>query len=99
MKIFSKIWQSAVVATLLFTPFLWAKVTIYLCGDSTMQDWAEGYYPKQGQGQDFHYWFDSGLADVVNRGQGGMAAEGYYDMFWKSGCSAGNCIADKIKAM
>lgn len=98
MKIFSKIWQSAVVATLLFTPFLWAKVTIYLCGDSTMQDWAEGYYPKQGQGQDFHYWFDSGLADVVNRGQGGMAAEGYYDMFWKSGCSAGNCIADKIKA-
>lgn len=86
-----------------------AQVTIYLCGDSTMQDWATGYYPKQGQGQDFHFWFDPTKATVVNRGQGGMSlggggldkkgnvAVGYYDMFWKKGCSAGNCIAEKLK--
>ena len=78
-----------------------------MCGDSTMQDWNEGYYPKQGQGQDFHFWFDK--AKVVNRGQGGMSlggggkdknggtAVGYYDMFFKKGCSNGNCIAEKLQ--
>ena len=98
MGAFSKIWQSAVIASMVAAPMALAKVTIYMCGDSTMQDWAEGYCPKQGQGQDFHYWFDINKAGVVNRGQGGMAADGYYDMFWKHGCSNGNCIVDKLQA-
>ena len=98
MNMFSKVWQSAVVASMIAAPLAMAKVTIYMCGDSTMQDWAAGYCPKQGQGQDFHYWFDVNKAAVVNRGQGGMAADGYYDMFWKHGCSAGNCIVDKLQA-
>ena len=58
MNYFAKLWQSAVIASMIFAPLTLAKVTIYMCGDSTMQDWAEGYYPKQGQGQDFHFWFD-----------------------------------------
>ena len=98
MGMFSKVWQSAVLASMVAAPLAMAKVTIYMCGDSTMQDWAAGYCPKQGQGQDFHYWFDVNKAAVVNRGQGGMAADGYYDMFWKHGCSAGNCIVDKLQA-
>ena len=107
---FSKLWQSTVVASMIAAPIALAQVTIYMCGDSTMQDWAEGYYPKQGQGQDFHFWFDPTKATVVNRGQGGMSlggggldkkgntAVGYYDMFFKKGCSNGNCIAEKLKA-
>lgn len=92
-------------------PLLWAKVTIFMLGDSTMQDWADGYYPKQGQGQDFHYWFDVNKAAVENWGKGGMSlggggldkkgntAVGYYDMFWKHGCTSGsNCIADRVQA-
>ena len=98
MGMFSKVWQGAVAASLIAAPLSLAQVTIYMCGDSTMQDWAAGYCPKQGQGQDFHYWFDINKAAVVNRGQGGMAADGYYDMFWKHGCSAGNCIVDKLQA-
>ncbi|MBQ9224647.1 MAG: carbohydrate-binding protein [Fibrobacter sp.] len=110
MGAFSKFWQGAVIASMLAAPVALAKVTIYMCGDSTMQDWNEGYYPKQGQGQDFHYWFDTTKAAVVNRGQGGMSlggggkakdgstAVGYYDMFFKKGCSAGNCIAEKLQA-
>ena len=98
MKMFSKIWQTAVMTSMVAAPIALAQVTIYMCGDSTMQDWAAGYCPKQGQGQDFHYWFDVTKAAVVNRGQGGMAADGYYDMFWKHGCSAGNCIVDKLQA-
>ena len=49
MGAFSKIWQGAVIASMLAAPAVLAKVTIYMCGDSTMQDWNEGYYPKQGR--------------------------------------------------
>ncbi len=110
MGLFTKIWHSAVIASMVVAPLAWAKVTIYMCGDSTMQDWNAGYYPKQGQGQDFHFWFDPAKATVVNRGQGGMSlggggkdkngntAVGYYDMFFKKGCSNGNCIAEKLQA-
>lgn len=108
---FNKFWQGAVVASMMAATAANAVVTIYMLGDSTMQDWAAGYCPKQGQGQDFHYWFDVNKAVVVNRGQGGMSlggggkdkqgntAVGYYDMFWKHGCTSGkNCIADQVKA-
>ena len=111
MKLFNKIWQTVVVASMVVAPLLWAKVTIFMLGDSTMQDWADGYYPKQGQGQDFHYWFDVNKAAVENWGKGGMSlggggldkkgntAVGYYDMFWKHGCTSGsNCIADRVQA-
>ena len=110
MNCFTKLWHSAVIASMVVAPLAWAKVTIYMCGDSTMQDWNAGYYPKQGQGQDFQFWFDPSKATVVNRGQGGMSlggggkdknggtAVGYYDMFFKKGCSNGNCIAEKLQA-
>ena len=110
MGMFSKFWQGVVASSMIAAPLAMAKVTIYMLGDSTMQDWADGYYPKQGQGQDFHYWFDVNKAAVVNRGQGGMSlggggkdkkgntAVGYYDMFFKKGCSNGGCIADKLQA-
>lgn len=107
----NKIWQTVVVASMVVAPLLWAKVTIFMLGDSTMQDWTVGYYPKQGQGQDFHYWFDVNKAAVENWGKGGMSlggggkdkqgntAVGYYDMFWKHGCTSGsNCIADRVQA-
>lgn len=59
-----------------------AKVKIYLCGDSTMQDWNEGYYPKRGIGQEFGYFWNSDAVTVVNRGAGGTYAMGYYQKFW-----------------
>ena len=76
MGMFSKFWQGVVATSMIAAPLAMAKVTIYMLGDSTMQDWADGYYPKQGQGQDFHYWFDVNKAAVVNRGQGGMSLGG-----------------------
>ena len=66
MNIFSRIWQSVVVASMVLTPMVWAKVTIYMCGDSTMQDWTEGYYPKRGIGQEFQYFWNSDNVVVVN---------------------------------
>lgn len=59
-----------------------AKVKIFLCGDSTMQDWNEGYYPKRGIGQEFGFFWNSDAVTVVNRGAGGTYAMGYYQKFW-----------------
>jgi len=61
---------------------LWAKITIYMCGDSTMQDWAIGFYPKQGMGQDFSYFFDGAFIEVYNAGRGGTTSQTYYDGHW-----------------
>ncbi len=66
----------------LFSSTLFAKVTIYLCGDSTMQDWNEGYYPKRGIGQEFGYFWNSDAVSVENRGAGGTYAMGYYKSNW-----------------
>lgn len=77
---FGKLWQGLVALSMIMAPAaVWAKVTIYMCGDSTMQDWNAGYYPKQGIGQNFGWFFDSGLATVKNHGAGGTAAETYYN--------------------
>lgn len=70
--------------TLLLSSALFAKVTIYLCGDSTMQDWNEGYYPKRGIGQEFAAFWNADAVSVVNRGAGGTYAMGYYTSNWPS---------------
>lgn len=65
-----------------FNSNIWAKITIYMCGDSTMQDWNSGYYPKQGMGQDFSYFFQGAFIDVYNAGRGGTTSQTYYDNHW-----------------
>lgn len=60
---------------MLAAPLSWAaKITIYLCGDSTMQDWGAGYYPKHGMGQDFNFFFDADYVTVYNGGCGGTTS-------------------------
>ena len=80
----SRIWQAVVIATMLFSVAVWAKITIYMCGDSTMQDWNDGYYPKRGIGQDFSAFWNADFVNVVNMGKGGTYAMGYYQNFWPS---------------
>ena len=41
-----RIWQIFVVASMFLAPMVCAKITIYMCGDSTMQDWNEEDAPK-----------------------------------------------------
>ncbi|MCF0216925.1 MAG: carbohydrate-binding protein, partial [Fibrobacteraceae bacterium] len=97
-----KLANSVVILSMVATPLVWAKVTIYLVGDSTMQDWAAGYYPKQGMGQDFGYFFDSGVCSVFNAGRGGTTSLSYYEGFWsvRGKDRNGNYVFDKsIKDM
>jgi lysophospholipase L1-like esterase len=82
MNFCSKVWQSVVVASMVLTPMVWAKVTIYMCGDSTMQDWWESAYPKQGMGQDFHFFFNSSEVEVYNAGRGGTTSQTFYEGHW-----------------
>lgn len=91
----SKIWQAIVIATMVFSVAVWAKITIYMCGDSTMQDWNSGYYPKRGIGQDFSYFWNADFVNVVNMGKGGTYAMGYYQSFWptvKSSLKSGDFV-------
>ena len=95
MNIFSRVWQSVVVASMILTPMVCAKITIYMCGDSTMQDWTEGYYPKRGIGQEFQYFWNSDNVVVVNKGAGGTAAMTYYNKNWaavKSSLKSGDFV-------
>jgi len=92
---FGKIWQAAVIATMFFSVAVFAKITIYMCGDSTMQDWNEGYYPKRGIGQDFSYFWNANFVEVVNKGAGGTYAMGYYTNNWpavKSSLKSGDFV-------
>ena len=95
VNFFNKIWQAVVIATMLFSVAVWAKITIYMCGDSTMQDWNEGYYPKRGIGQDFSHFWNANFVDVVNKGAGGTYAMGYYTNNWpavRSSLKAGDFV-------
>lgn len=91
----SRIWQIFVVASMILVPMVCAKITIYMCGDSTMQDWNEGYYPKRGIGQEFQYFWNSDNVVVVNKGAGGTAAMTYYNKNWaavKSSLKSGDFV-------
>ncbi len=54
---------------------------IYTIGDSTVQDYAAGYYPRKGWGQVFQAFFDSAVV-VANKGVGGTSAKSFYNSFW-----------------
>ena len=91
----SRIWQIFVVASMFLASMVCAKITIYMCGDSTMQDWNEGYYPKRGIGQEFQYFWNSDNVVVVNKGAGGTAAMTYYNKNWaavKSSLKSGDFV-------
>ncbi len=80
-----KLFSFIVLIFLVLYTNIWAKITIYMCGDSTMQDWVLGYYPKQGMGQDFAYFFNNAFVDVYNAGRGGTTSQTYYDGHWSQG--------------
>ncbi len=57
---------------------LTAKTTLFICGDSTMANYAtDGSTPTRGWGQYFGTFFSSDI-DVVNYGKGGMDVQNFY---------------------
>lgn len=59
-----------------------AVPTLYTIGDSTVQAWSSGYFPKEGWGQVLPFYFDSAKLAVVDKGVGGTSSKSYYDTQW-----------------
>jgi lysophospholipase L1-like esterase len=59
-----------------------AQPTIYTIGDSTVQTWASGYYPKAGWGQVLPKFFDTSHVNVVNKAVGGTSSKSFFTYYW-----------------
>lgn len=59
-----------------------AAPTIYTVGDSTVQSYAAGYYPRSGWGQQLGHYLDPAKVVVVNKAIGGTSSKSFYDSHW-----------------
>lgn len=59
-----------------------AIIKIYTIGDSTVQDYNDGYYPRKGWGQVLPYFFNSSNVQVINKAVGGTSSKSFYNSFW-----------------
>lgn len=66
----------------LASPQLFALPTIYTVGDSTVQVYTSGFYPRTGWGSILHFFFDPTKVTVVDKAVGGTSAKSFYDSFW-----------------
>jgi lysophospholipase L1-like esterase len=59
-----------------------AIIKIYTIGDSTVQDYTAGYYPRRGYGQELPFFFNTANVQVLNKGIGGTSSKSYYNNNW-----------------
>lgn len=59
-----------------------AAPTIYTVGDSTVQSYAAGYYPRSGWGQQLGHYLDPVKVTVVNKAVGGTSSKSFYESYW-----------------
>ncbi|WP_258104217.1 GDSL-type esterase/lipase family protein [Marinoscillum sp. MHG1-6] len=53
---------------------------IWTIGDSTMQTYTAGWYPRMGWGQVFQAFFDTTHVEVINKGAGGTSSKSFYEI-------------------
>jgi uncharacterized repeat protein (TIGR02543 family) len=61
---------------------LHAIPTVYTIGDSTVQIYTSGYYPRTGWGQVLPYFFDSSKVAISDKAVGGTSSKSFYDSYW-----------------
>jgi lysophospholipase L1-like esterase len=61
---------------------LGAIIKIYTIGDSTVQDYTAGYYPRKGWGQVLPTFFNTANVQVINKAVGGTSSMSFYNDFW-----------------
>lgn len=69
-------------------------IVIYTIGDSTVQTYAEGYYPRTGWGQVIQNFFDTNYVKVDNRAVGGTSAKSFYNYYWKEDGDYGQIVTE-----
>jgi len=63
---------------------LWGQLKIYTIGDSTVQDYNDGYSPRKGWGQMLQHFFNPSGVTVTNKAVGGTSSKSFYNLFWKA---------------
>ncbi len=58
-------------------------IKIFTIGDSTVQTYDSGYYPRTGWGQVLQHFFDADKVVVDNRAVGGTSSKSFYNYYWK----------------
>lgn len=60
-------------------------------GDSTVQDYNDGYAPRKGWGQMLPFFFDKSKVTVMNKAIGGTSSKSFYEKHWAA-------VRDNLKA-
>ena len=55
---------------------------VFTIGDSTVQDYNDGWAPRKGWGQMLQSFFSSADVQVINRAVGGTSSRSFYNSFW-----------------
>jgi lysophospholipase L1-like esterase len=61
---------------------IYGQYRVFTIGDSTVQDYNEGYSPRKGWGQMLPFFFDLSRIDVINNAVGGTSSKSFYNFFW-----------------
>jgi len=59
-----------------------ALVRLYTIGDSTVQNYTAGYYPRTGWGQVLQSFFQTSGVVVDNKAVGGTSSKSFYNLYW-----------------
>jgi len=81
MKIKKVIALFLVLVSLTASP-LWGQLRVFTIGDSTVQDYTEGYSPRKGWGQMLQYFFTTSGVTVINKAVGGTSSMSFYNNNW-----------------
>ena len=73
----------AILMLILSAPaFINAQLRVFTIGDSTVQDYNDGYAPRKGWGQMLPFFFDKSKAVCYNKAVGGTSSLSFYRDHW-----------------
>ncbi len=59
-----------------------AQIRVFTIGDSTVQDYNDGYAPRKGWGQMLPFFFDKTKVVIYNKAVGGTSSKSFYNEKW-----------------
>jgi lysophospholipase L1-like esterase len=72
-----------------------AIIRVFTIGDSTVQDYTAGYYPRKGWGQVLPIFFNAASVTIINKAVGGTSSKSFYNLYWtaiKDGLQTGDFV-------
>lgn len=73
---------AALMLILSIPAFINAQVRVFTIGDSTVQDYNDGYAPRKGWGQMLPFFFDKSKVVCYNKAVGGTSSKSFYNEKW-----------------